>query len=79
MEVKMDSKGRLYIPKDVRKGIGKEFYLVRMDNEIILVPKPKDPVKKLEELGRSLPDVPIKDLKKMIRKAMLEEIEEELK
>ena len=75
MLAKIDSKGRLYIPKKIREKLGNEVYLVEMGNGIIVIPKPKDPVKELEEIGKSLPDKPIEELKKEILKQAMEELE----
>jgi len=71
---RIDSKGRLYIPKKLREGLGNEVYLVKVGSEIVIVPRPKDPLKKLEELGKKIPDIPIEELKKEIMKQALEEI-----
>ena len=63
---RLDSKGRLYIPKEMREGLSREVYLVRLDHEILIVPKPDDPLRELEELGKDLPDKPLSEIKKEI-------------
>jgi len=75
MLAKIDSKGRLYIPKKIREKLGNEVYLIEMDDGLIIIPKPKDPLKELEEIGKSLPDKPIEELRKEILKQAMEEIE----
>ncbi len=75
MLAKIDSKGRLYIPKKIRKKLGNEVYLVEMDDGIIVIPKPKDPLKELEEIGKSLPDKSIEELKKEILRLAMKELE----
>ncbi|MDI3474501.1 MAG: hypothetical protein PWQ95_229 [Thermococcaceae archaeon] len=75
---RVDSKGRLYIPKEMRKGLSREVYLVRIDNEILVVPKPEDPLKDLEELGKSLPDKPISEIRRDLRKEAEKDAQEEL-
>ena len=74
MLARIDSRGRLYIPKKMREKLGNEVYLIEMDNGIIIIPKPKDPVEELEEIGKSLPDKPIEELKKEILKQAMEEL-----
>ncbi|NJE09720.1 AbrB/MazE/SpoVT family DNA-binding domain-containing protein [Thermococcus sp. MAR1] len=68
MLAKVDPKGRLYLPKELRKNLPKEVYLVRVDDGILIVPKPEDPLKELEELGKNLPDIPIKEIRVEILK-----------
>lgn len=68
MLAKVDPKGRLYLPKELRKNLPKEVYLVRVDDGILIVPKPEDPLKELEELGKNLPDIPIEEIRVKILK-----------
>ncbi|AFL94762.1 hypothetical protein containing AbrB/MazE/MraZ-like domain [Thermococcus cleftensis] len=68
MLARVDSRGRLYLPKELRENLPREVYLVRVDDGILIVPKPDDPVKELEELGKGLPDVPIEELRREILK-----------
>ncbi|AEA46524.1 AbrB/MazE/SpoVT family DNA-binding domain-containing protein [Archaeoglobus veneficus] len=75
MLIKVDSRGRLYIPKKIRGKLGNEVYLVEMDDGIVIIPKPRDPVKELEEIGKSLPDKSIEELRKEITEQAMEEIE----
>lgn len=75
MLAKIDSKGRLYIPKKIREKLGREVFLVEIDDGIFVIPKPKDPVKELEEIGKKLPDKPIEEIKKDILRQALEELE----
>ncbi len=71
---KIDEKGRLYLPKRIRRGLKRKVYVVRMGNEVVIVPIPDDPISELAELGRRLPDKSIKEFKKEIERAALEEI-----
>ncbi len=74
MLARIDSKGRLYIPKKMREKLGSEVYLVEMRDRIIIIPKPKDPLKELEEIGRSLPEKSVEELKKEILRQAVEEM-----
>ncbi|QDA30840.1 AbrB family transcriptional regulator [Thermococcus indicus] len=68
MLAKVDSKGRLYIPKELRKDLSREVYLVRVNDGVLIVPKPEDPLRELEELGNKLPDIPLEELRVEILK-----------
>ncbi len=68
MLAKVDPKGRLYLPKELRKNLPKEVYLVRVDDGILIVPKPEDPLKELEELGKNLPNITIEEIRMEILK-----------
>ncbi|WP_297065740.1 AbrB family transcriptional regulator [Thermococcus sp.] len=75
MLTQIDSKGRLYIPKAMRKNLPKEVYLIRLDEGILIVPKPENPLKELEELGKKLPDKPISEIREEILKEATKEVE----
>ncbi len=76
MLTRIDSKGRLYIPKVMRGGLPDEVYLVKLDEGILIVPKPLDPLKELEELGRKLPDRSLRELRKEILEEATKEAED---
>ncbi len=75
MLTQIDSKGRLYIPKAIRKNLPKEVYLVKLNEGILIVPKPENPLKELEELGKKLPDKPIRKIREEILKEATKEVE----
>jgi looped-hinge helix DNA binding domain, AbrB family len=59
--IKVDKKGRVYLPKEVRdKFKSEEFLLVTLPSGILLVPRVDDPLKALEEEGKKLPNVDVK-------------------
>ncbi|BDC17445.1 AbrB family transcriptional regulator [Acidianus sp. HS-5] len=63
------------MPKEIREKFNSnEFYVVDLPYGIMLIPRVKDPIKALEEEGKKLPDIPIKELKKMIREEAEKEI-----
>jgi bifunctional DNA-binding transcriptional regulator/antitoxin component of YhaV-PrlF toxin-antitoxin module len=76
MWAKVDARGRLYIPRSLRSKISKEVYLVEVKDGILVIPKPEDPIKELEEIGRAIPpDKPVDEIKKDILKQAMEELE----
>ncbi|MBI2971395.1 MAG: AbrB/MazE/SpoVT family DNA-binding domain-containing protein [Candidatus Aenigmarchaeota archaeon] len=72
-EAKVSSKGQIVIPKHLRDELGLEsgrkVIISRVGKELRLVPKPKDPVKALIELGRELK---LGDMRKEIKEARKE-------
>lgn len=53
-EAKLDEKGRINIGQESRKLYGDRFYVVKLSGEILLIPKPKDPVTELRKWGKNL-------------------------
>jgi len=74
MWVKVDDRGRLYLPRQVREKIGKEVFVIEVKDGVLLIPKPSDPVGELEEIGKGLPDKLVKELRKEIEEAAMEEL-----
>ncbi|MFP3203595.1 MAG: AbrB family transcriptional regulator [Sulfolobus sp.] len=75
MLIKVDKKGRVYLPKEVREKFkSEEFFLVTLPSGILLVPRVDDPLKALEEEGKKLPNVDIKVLRKVIREEAEKEV-----
>ena len=75
MLIKVDKKGRVYLPKEVRdKFKSEEFFLVTLPSGILLVPRVDDPLKALEEEGKKLPNVDVKVLRKVIQEEAEKEV-----
>lgn len=74
MIARIDLKGRLYLPKNIRKKLGSEVYIIEVGDTITVIPKPKDPIKELEEAGKKLPDKTIKELKNEILEEALKQL-----
>ena len=53
MTSKIDSKGRVYIPKSMRKKLTRDVYLVKTPEGILIIPKPKDPIKERKQIGKN--------------------------
>ena len=67
-EARISSKGQIVIPKYLRDALGlKEGSVVlvtKIENKIILMPKPADPKEALEKLGK---DVAMKNIRREIK------------
>lgn len=64
--VKMDKGGRIHIPKSLKDDLGPRFIITRIGDKLILTSIPEDPFQDLEEIGKSIPDKTIKELRKEI-------------
>ena len=64
--VVMDKQGRIYLPKQFKKDLGRKFFAVKINKDIMLVPVPADPVKELARIGKNMPNKSIKRLRKEI-------------
>ncbi|MCL4444627.1 MAG: AbrB family transcriptional regulator [Candidatus Thermoplasmatota archaeon] len=53
-EARMDERGRINIGQEARKRYGSIFFVVKLSDEILLIPKPKDPVTVLRKWGKEL-------------------------
>jgi len=53
-EAKLDQKGRINIGKEAIKQYGNRFFIVKLSDEIVLIPRPKDPVNELRNWGKKL-------------------------
>lgn len=72
-EVKVSSKGQIVIPKHIREELGiasgRTIIINKVGKELRIVPKPKDSVKALIELGKELK---MGDMRKEIKEARKE-------
>ncbi len=71
---KCDKKGRIYLKESVRSRYGEKFVIVEGPDGLMLRPVPEDPVKDLEELGRSLRKESLQTIKKRIRQRARKEV-----
>ena len=57
-EVKLSSKGQLVIPKYIRDSLGlkpgKLLLVSLLDNKIVIIPKPENPMDALEQAGKKI-------------------------
>ncbi len=53
-EARVDEKGRINIGQEARKKYGNRFFIVELSGEILLIPRPKDPVAELRKWGKKL-------------------------
>lgn len=79
-EVRVDDRGRVTIPKEVRERYGEQYRLVELDSGIKLVPIPDDPVAELRAAASDeLRDASLEDLEAAAREAAHEGADEHVR
>ena len=70
----MDDRGRITLGSKLADKFGKTFAVVETVSGITLIPIAKDPLKKLQELGKPLEKYSIKQLRKMAMESAKSEV-----
>jgi AbrB family looped-hinge helix DNA binding protein len=79
-EVRVDDRGRVTIPKEVRERYGEQYRLVELDSGIKLVPIPDDPVAELRAAASDeLRDASLEDLEAAAREGAHEGADEHVR
>lgn len=79
-DVTLDDRGRLLLPRELRKKYGEEFVVIEALGEIVLRPIPKDPIAALQKEGEKIPkDLSVADLKRIARERAMEDVLARLK
>ena len=73
-----DEEGRIQLGPQVRQRYGRRFFVLEAPGELVLLPVAEDPVKDLQEIGRSLRGLSVEDLKRRIDEQADKEVEETL-
>ncbi len=68
----LDSKRRMTFPKDIAEKYGNTFVIVRLRDEVLLKPMPKDPVKALQSEGKKLGSLTASQLRRDFEKSLRE-------
>ncbi len=74
LETTCDKKGRIHLRESIRARYGEKFVVVEMPDELVLRPVPKNPVRDLEEIGRTLKGRSVKELKELIHEQARREV-----
>jgi hypothetical protein len=75
LTTKSDQRGRICLGRKIIEKYGTEFIIIPMTKEIILLPLIQDPIKGLQEEGKKLPKLSIKQLRQEILKEAFKELE----
>lgn len=71
---KVDEKRRIVLPKDFVEEYGKDFVIIKIGNELILKPLPKDPIAALREEGKKFRGMTYKKLRREFEKELKERV-----
>ncbi len=72
--VDVDSRGRIYIPKEMREHHGEKFKIVELESGIKLIPVADDPVEGLKEAMGELKDVSPEEFEEAVREEARKQI-----
>lgn len=77
----MDERGRINIGKKISEKYGVSFYLVQLQDEIVLIPRPKDPLKELRKWGQkaSLGKITSTEIGELAEEEFFKELDEKRK
>lgn len=77
-ETRLDERGRINIGQEARKIYGDRFFVIKLSGEILLIPKPKDPVAELRKWGKKvgLDKLTARDVRTLAEEEANKEVEE---
>jgi hypothetical protein len=80
-EVKIDERGRINIGRKVSEKYGDHFFVVKLHDEIVLIPRPEDPLKELRKWGHNanLRKNTSKEIRKLAEEEFYKELDEKKK
>lgn len=80
MAIETDDRGRVYLPKKLRKRHGEQFRMVDLPTRIMLVPVDDDPLEAIQdEVGDTLGDTSVRELKREARDAVRDDVDDEIR
>ncbi|WP_135854025.1 AbrB/MazE/SpoVT family DNA-binding domain-containing protein [Halorussus salinus] len=78
MSKSTDERGRIYLPKEVRKRFGERYRIVELPSHVALFPVDEDPLEGLRDaVGDAFEGADAADLKRETREAITREVQEE--
>jgi bifunctional DNA-binding transcriptional regulator/antitoxin component of YhaV-PrlF toxin-antitoxin module len=78
MSKSIDERGRIYLPKDVRKRFGDQYRIVELPSHVALFPVDDDPMEGLRDaVGDAFEGEDVDDLKSEAREGVSDEVTDE--
>ena len=77
-EARLDERGRINLGQETKRKYGDIFFVIKLSGEILLIPKPKDPIAELRKWGQKLglDQLTAGDLKRLAEEEAYKEAEE---
>ena len=77
-EARLDERGRINLGQETKRKYGDRFFVIKLSGEILLIPKPKDPIAELRKWGQKLglDQLTTGDLKRLAEEEAYKEAEE---
>ena len=77
-EARLDERGRINLGQETKRKYGDRFFVIKLSGEILLIPKPKDPIAELRKWGQKLglDQLTAGDLKRLAEEEAYKEAEE---
>ena len=77
-EARLDERGRINLGQETKRKYGDRFFVIKLSGEILLIPKPKDPIAELKKWGQKLglDQLTAGDLKRLAEEEAYKEAEE---
>ena len=75
--VNVDSRGRVYIPKEMREEFGDKFKIIKTDSGIKLIPLDDDPVKGLSKAMQGAEEIELDELDQSVEEKARKEVKDD--
>ena len=77
-EARLDERGRINLGQETKRKYGDRFFVIKLSGEILLIPKPKDPIAELRKWGQKLglDQLATNDIKRLVAEEAYKEVEE---
>jgi AbrB family looped-hinge helix DNA binding protein len=76
--VNVDSRGRVYIPKEMREEFGDKLKIIKTDSGIKLIPLDDDPVKGLSKAMQGAEEIELDELDQSVEEKARKEVKDDI-
>ena len=76
--VDVDSRGRVYIPKEMREEFGDKFKIIKIDSGIKLIPLDEEPVKGLKKAMQGAEEIDLDEIDQGVKEKVRKEVKDDI-